>query len=418
MTQSIHTTRRELQATGRQNYGDESLHRKRLERLRAELDAKERVKAQTHRLRRGCSDTLPTPPASVPIRVLDEGPSLHYPASPEDIRRVLALLPPGTLDGLAAVELWLGANAQSRLKDDWRCPLEPDPLTRRLGFTLIPGVFSGRVLGQYAPHLRRIYLMGYVYADDLPERPLWELYLRLLMLSTLMHELGHHYDWMNRRQRGRWCGGDPEKNEAYAERRQHEWVQQYVVPYLQEAYPDETAALEAWIRRHGGVSISLGMLAGSEEAPGEVSAVRAFFHIQSALWDLAGAVYEGEAGADTRVGFARELHYGQYYAEALASLDQVLAEAPTHPEALTLVADIYEHQDRFDEALEAMEPLCGDERYWWEWLIQRRARAHLWLGATTEFEAALAELEAMPGRTAVRAAARLRKEQAELHPPR
>ena len=85
------------------------------------------------------------PVEAIPIRIRDTSPCIHFPASEEDVRAVLGLLPPGSSDGLAAVEFGLGAETN----EEEDSPDEPDPLVGRLGTTVLPGYYGGRVLGCY-----------------------------------------------------------------------------------------------------------------------------------------------------------------------------------------------------------------------------------------------------------------------------
>jgi hypothetical protein len=117
----------------------------------------------------------------------------------------------------------------------------------------LPGVFGGRVLGTWFSRGPRIEMYAYVYDPlTLPHDAGWELYLRLRMLATFVHEIAHHFDGTERVARGRWRMDRTDANEIYAERWQHEWTQQAVVPYLEERYPRETRAFLAWVARHGG----------------------------------------------------------------------------------------------------------------------------------------------------------------------
>ncbi|MFC1834091.1 hypothetical protein ACFL2Q_05070 [Thermodesulfobacteriota bacterium] len=102
-------------------------------------------------------------------------------------------LPMGVTEGLADVVLSLGGGADG----------EPDPYTERYGCEILPGVFSG-LQGRYYPGDAVIEIHAYVYDSNLADREMWELYLRLRMLSTLVHEFGNHYDHAHRETRGPW----------------------------------------------------------------------------------------------------------------------------------------------------------------------------------------------------------------------
>ncbi len=297
-------------------------------------------------------------------------PELHYPANPEDIRAVLHRLPPGVTSGLASLELtpawWWDAECGDRY------PGDPDPLTGRLGLELLPGIFCTPILGRYGPDTARIWLQGYVYAEDLPDRPLWELYLRLRMLQTLCHEVAHHWDWTARRGRGRWRGDDRKRNEDYAERMTFTWTRSAVLPYLRATYPEACRALAAWFREHGGVELPLELLAndaGNPDTHPHTAAIRSVFTVEGAVQHLIEDVRAGENRTATRLGFARNLHYAEYYEEALTAIDSVLADDPEHAEAWTLTGDIRVHQERYVEARELVERVlarCPEEQDAWE----------------------------------------------------
>lgn len=210
--------------------------------------------------------------------------------------------------------------------------------------------------------------------------------------TSFVHEVAHHCDWTTRIGRGRWRMDSATKNEIYAENVQHEWVQRYVIPFLEATYPEEVRALDVWITHHGGISIPLARLAGDPRSGIEGSAIRILFGgIPGAFERLVESVDGGEESVSARVRFARELHYSENYVEALAILERVLAEHPEHEEALTLQADIAVHQEQYERAemlcqrvianIEeypgAWEVLC--DVYWWrrDWrnLVKTATRA-------------------------------------------
>ncbi len=75
-------------------------------------------------------------PAAIPIHVRDDGAHVHHLATPEDLVAVMRRLPPGVVDGVAAIVLSLGRAAQAPDDDDEDVGDEraPDPFsTGRLG---------------------------------------------------------------------------------------------------------------------------------------------------------------------------------------------------------------------------------------------------------------------------------------------
>lgn len=148
MARSIHTTRRHIEESRRWDVSDSEHRDKLISGLEGETAVKRRVKSRVRRERAVGGELLPpTDIELIPIVVKDNGPCIHYPASADDIRHVMRLLPGGVLDGLNGVELCLGADRQD--EDSGFDQDEPDPHTGRIGRETLPGVFSGRVLAVY-----------------------------------------------------------------------------------------------------------------------------------------------------------------------------------------------------------------------------------------------------------------------------
>ncbi len=282
--------------------------------------------------------------AGVPIVVRDHDPLLHYPASPEDLRAILARVPYGSTDGIGQIVL---------------CMPEPvedveqfDPLGRP-AIETIHGVWCSDVLGRYfsGSHCE-IALYGYVYDDALADREVIEAYLRLRMLMTLVHELGHHVDRRERVARGRWRF-DTNEVEPYAEAIENAWTLDYVIPYVEEAHPTSHAALERWLFDHGGVHLPIATLLGTIDDGGQL------FSVQSAFEMLYRDVCEGVPRPEAQLDFARSLHYGSWYDEALAVLDAVAREFPDDDQQRTLRGDIYVHLDRHAEAGKLVESVLA-----------------------------------------------------------
>lgn len=337
-------------------FTDPQVRAERLERLREDLGRKRHIKWSRRSASRLAARLLPTDLETIPIHVRDAGPFVHYPASVADIRAVMRRLPKGMLDGLKAVELCLGREDQNAIPDAWYNESDaPDPWVGRRGDALWPGVYHGRVGGVYMADSARIRLYAYVYESGLPDRTIKELTLRLQMLSAFVHEVAHHFDFTLRVARGRWRADDTEKLEAFAEREEATYALKNVVPYLEQAYPEEVRAFSAWTEHHGGTPIALSMLAGDTGgAPTKDGMVPLRFTTTGAFNHLVEDVSHGHDLVTTRLHFARELHYCERYVEALSILDRVLAEHPEHLEALTLQADIAEHQEEYDRA----ESIC------------------------------------------------------------
>jgi tetratricopeptide (TPR) repeat protein len=360
LSRSIHTTRRSLEEARGFRYSSREKRGEVLRALRDELAAKRAIKQAVGEERRlGDRPVAFLPPEAIPIRARELGPYVHYPASPADLVGILRAMPPGTADGLRAIELDLAPMSSDDV-DEEPASSTLDPFIGRLGRESIPGVYSGRTLGIYKPADATIRLFGYVYDPARQSRELIDLDLRLRMLGTFVHELAHHHDAMTRIARGRWMALDEEKAEVYAEAMQYEWVRRIVAPYIARTYPDAVQRFDAWMRRHGGVSISLETLAGDPRYTVGAHGVRLFFSVSSAFESLLQDVERGADVESTRLEFARSLHYGEHYEEALAALDQLLADAPGHIDARILQADIHVHQGRYAEAIGAMRRLLAE----------------------------------------------------------
>jgi tetratricopeptide (TPR) repeat protein len=137
------------------------------------------------------------------------------------------------------------------------------------------------------------------------------------------------------------------------------------------------------MRRHGGLSISLETLAGDPRYTVGAHGARLFFSVRSAFESLLQDVERGADVESTRLEFARSLHYGEHYEEALAALDQLLADAPGHIDARILQADIHVHQRRYAEAIGEMRRLLAessDEDDAWEVLGDALQGERDWAG--------------------------------------
>ena len=291
--------------------------------------------------------------AAIPITVQDKGPFVSYPASPDDLRAVLARLPPGVSSGLAGIQLGLN-----------EAPAAPglalDPFVGRLKTELFRGVYSHDVLGTYDWTSSSIHLFGYVFDPGRADRQILELYLKLKALSTFVHELAHHEDISSRAGRRQWREDSTETRETYARAMQHRWTQEHVVPYLHEAYPEAVAALLRWTEEAAGISVPLEALAGDPSAAATTT-TEAFFSVPLGFEKLLEAVAEGQSATATRVGFAKHLQYSQRYDEALAILERVLEQEPTQQKALAIQGEIFLQQDRIVEATAAADRLMVRE---------------------------------------------------------
>jgi hypothetical protein len=335
--------------------------------VRAQLrDVKERVRAERDR-KRG----VPLLPVhALPIVVTDGGRYVRYPASPDDLRRLLARLPTGIADGLTRVEL-LPADDRERRDET------VDPFVRRLTIETAPGIWSSFVLGWYGLDTRVIRLFGYVYDPERPDRGIVDLYFRLRMLTTFVHELAHHQDLTTRWGRRQWRRDDRQRDEVYARDLEHAWTQDFVVPYLRETYPDEVASLGRWIETHGGKSVSLSVLAGDPR-------YELLLNGDLAFESLLQAVAKGGSAPDTHVSFADDLRYCGRVDDALEIVGNVLRDHPRHHAALLLHGRLLLEDGRLDEAAAIAEAASAWElvseiafaRSDWEGALAAGVRVH------------------------------------------
>ena len=321
---------------------DRAAHRAEAARLRDELARKRLIKDQVVAARgRAAPPAAPPEPAALAIVVQDHGPFVHHAATADDIRGVIARLPPGAADGLGTIVL-----GRTRDDDDDDDDDDPrDPYTGAQGRLVLPGVYGKRILGTYTPARAEILLGAHVYdAATLAEARAKRLLLKLWALATLVHELGHHHDHVARVARGRWRADELAKVERYAEARAHVDVATAVLPYLADAHAEEVAYLRGWLRTHGGLDAPLAALLDDPRTT-LADGARAFrWTTDVALVTLFEDVEAGRDPIATRVGFARELHYRDEYALPRAILAGVLADHPDDADALTMLADVEVHE--------------------------------------------------------------------------
>lgn len=364
MSRSRHVTHAAIRRLEKEDSSRPEEHAERMRDLLTELREKRAAKAAVRRERRRAPGASPTPGDLVPIRVRPGGPFVHHPAGEDDVREVLRRLPPGVVDGLAAIDLHPGVETQAESAAAAEVELDGDPHTGRQGHERYPGVWAGRVLGRYRALAAEIELYAFVYDPAHPRRAVWEPILRLEALATLAHEVAHHHDHTCRVARGRWTARGRERVERYAEARQHEWTHAVILPYLRERYAGEIREVERWIERHGGIAIPFEQLADDPRVTlrnGRMVADRMIFTMQSALDRLLHHVEAGMPSWECRLGFATELKYQARHNQAMEIVDGILRERPAEPEARVQRAEILCYLHRHAEALEIAEALTAED---------------------------------------------------------
>lgn len=358
MSRSFHTTRRDVSEEESRSYSNEEERAKSVRRLKDNLEKKRRVKRHIRYERKASfPEAHVTPIETIPFEICDASEYLHYPASADDIRGLLNLMPSGIVDGLSKVSFCLGAERQSPSDYPWVQDPEKDPYLGRIGYEALPGIYMGRCLGTYYPAKAEIRLHGYVYASEIANRSMWDLYLRLHMLMTFVHEVGHHYDFTFRIGRGRWRGDSRDNVEIYAESMQHKWLNEYVIPFLGEKYLEECSTLNSWIRHHVGVEIPLALIAGDPRSTGKNGSIRisSFFDTAEAFQEFVRKIHDSCDLMEARLEFANDLHMADKYGLALEIIELVLRSEPRHLKAITLKADICVHLQNYDEAIKVAE---------------------------------------------------------------
>ena len=359
MSRSIHATRRTLREEAKriaENRTSLAEVQSALQKSRERLRRKRLIKRQVLSERRREFPALPnTPVSSIPIEVLDAGDFVHHPASPEDIRGVLAALPGAATQGMTRIQLSLG---KEYMEERWAgSGAEPDPFTGRLSSEVFPGVFGGAALGSYYPERGSVWIFAYVYDPSRLPLPhtLCEFYLRLHALKTLVHEVAHHHDETNRVRRGRWLADRQAKLEWYAEKMEYEWTREVVLPYLESAYPNDTRRLRKWVAHRGGILLPLEFFAGDNRRTERNGLQRLVLSTSGAFENWVEELSECRSLSECRLAFARELHYSDAYPECLVVLDRILTTEPDWVPGLTCKADTLVHSERLDEALAVVE---------------------------------------------------------------
>lgn len=253
MARSIHTTHRTVAELKKKKFADTEVKARVLEEARRQLRRKRLIKSQSLAER-----ARPFPPLAgtavetITIEATDESPTVHHAASPDDIRGVLSCLPADATEGIARVRLSLGKAFMDERREDRNLPR--DPFTNRLSCEIFSGVYTGPVLGSFRPTTGLIAVYAYVYdSTQLPlPQSVCEIFLRLHALKTLIHEVAHHHDKIRRVARGRWLADRKANNERYAEKMEHQWTREVVLPYLQETYPKQIHALREWVAQQSG----------------------------------------------------------------------------------------------------------------------------------------------------------------------
>ncbi|MEN6625706.1 MAG: hypothetical protein ABFD69_05695 [Candidatus Sumerlaeia bacterium] len=347
MSRSIHQTRKMLSEIMKYDFGDNQHVRREKLLAKADLERKRRIKSRVKLERGDVSEPVPpTPIDQIPIIVRDEGPFVHYPATPDDIRAIMHRLPPGSCDKLRNIEFTLDRSGdEPSYMIDKNDIGPPDPYIGRFTVQRYPGVYDSGTFGVYDSATLKIQLYGYVYAPDLPNRSELEIFLKCHMLSTFVHEIAHHQDRTTRIARGRWRMDQMRKGENYAELWQSEWVCDCAVPYINETYPVEVNRLLDWLENETGIRLTLAMLYGER-----LDGVPCFIEIAPIIKAIAAR----ESRYEIQKKLVREMWEGYFHERALEELDRLLPEHESDHEIFRLKGRVLRSLEQFDTACEAV----------------------------------------------------------------
>ena len=363
MSRSIHSTHKELREAQLRSYSDDKAKAAELAEVEKELARKRKIKGTISDSRLSeeleVADGLAGP---IPVRIVDQGPNILHPATPEDLEAIRRRLPAGIMDGLSEIVLSLGEHDQVEGEhgDIW----DPDPVTGRVGLEALPGFYKGWIWGTYQSSACRITLHAVVSDPAKPNPMPTTAYFKLQVLSTFVHEVAHHFDHTRRVARGRWLADGTDKVEHFAVHRQHEWTQACVVPYLEEAYPKDVTQLLEWLEVHGTIRFNLGELMPD---PRRVH----FSTIDRAVEKLLKDVLQQTAQVGKLFSFAVNLKIADMYERAQEVIDRILVIVPDREDALVLRASTWIfHEEYAQAAVLALQVLERNPRNW-------RARATL-----------------------------------------
>jgi len=379
MARSIHTTSRSLRKLSTKKFADDELKKTALEKAAESLNRKRRIKRLVRYERRRRDPTpAPTDVSTVEIEVRDESEFVHHGASPEDIRAILSALPESARLGVSRIQLSLGKAYMDERGE--RYGEDRDPYAKRLGCEILPGIYSGQVSGTFTIKSGLVSVYAYVYDRNrlsLP-LPLCEFYLRLHALKTFVHEMAHHHDKVARMARGRWRSDRKNTVERYAEKMEHQWTREIVLPYLERTYLKDAAALRDWVAHRGGIRVGLEFFSGDSCRTERGRLKRVGFTTPYGFESWVEELPNCKTLAESRLAFAQKLRCCHLYDQCLELLNSLLAVSPDWIPALICQANTLVRLGRLDDALyaanHAMErdPANGDA---WEtrgYILERR----------------------------------------------
>lgn len=351
MSRSIHTTNRSLAELKRRKFSSEEARQAALTEARFELRRKRRIKRQVNGERRAVEpEGRRTPAGAIPIRVDDEGLYVLHAASVDDVRAMLDALPPAAVEGLGGVRLLLGREYMMEKSAAKRGTL--DPYTGRPGYLMFPGCYAADTLGSYKSSTGVISIYAYVLDQERLQVPqaIAALFLRLQTLKILMHEIAHYHDEVERVRRGRWLSDRRGNFEWYAEKMEHVWADEIVVPYLERTYARECRAFRAWVRQRGGIALPLGFFVGDRRRTERSGPERTVYPTSYAFEDWLKKLPGCGSREESQLALAKLLNRADRYEECLAIVDLLLATNPQDVKARACRAETLLDLGRYEEA--------------------------------------------------------------------
>ncbi len=347
LSRSIRGTHKRLEKLETQHYADERVHDELLHETRRRIQLQDRVKRRVRNTRREAQLTIPAlVEDALPIEIVDGGAYRQPAFTADELRDLMRRFPPSALDGLGVVRLRPASPYEYRARFG-----SYDPHTNTRSREVFPGVWGPMLRGRYGEHARSIDVYTHIHAPGISAAA--TALIKLRTLHTFAHEASHHYDFMFRTRGDRWLMDHP-RDELYATSRAYNYVCAFVVPWLQEKYPTECAALQAWVSEHGGAPMRLALFA--DERAGQSSP------LADAFDELVDDVIAGRDAATTKVTWARALHETlDSTRDACHVLDGVLALQPDHSEALVVRAGIDCRQGRYQRAETTLRAVLARE---------------------------------------------------------
>ncbi|CAM3011966.1 hypothetical protein HAHI6034_11405 [Hathewaya histolytica] len=344
MSRSFHSNVRDYIKERNYKYSNEGIKEEKLNQIGEELYRKSFTKKMTICNRKVDNRNIkymnPSDLNTIKIKIKDKEKYIHFPLNKEDLLGVIKRMPYNIVSGIHSITLCLGKEYQEGKVDNLDKEVR-DPYTGRICIDEYGPIYSPPILGTYYTRTCKIFLYAYVYDREKIKLGIIESYLRLQMLSTLVHEIAHHEDNLLRAGGGRWLGFNDRKCEDYAELQQLKWTETVVIPYLIDNYPEEYCSLLNWIEKHGGVKLSLVDLIDKSRIRRIGDKIKIVSGASlSGKW-LFKNIINGMNEHDAMLEFAKDLYWEDYGEECLKVIDILLLNNPKDSEVLSFKADIY-----------------------------------------------------------------------------